>query len=146
MPAVSTTAPPPTTTSPEPPSATAAGDAVSILNEYRIAAGLPTLTEDPALVEAARTHSLDQAAMQTMTHTGSDGSNAGDRVAMAGFPASIWGENVAAGYGSTSAVMDGWMGSRGHRENILEGSFTAVGVASARSGDGTLYWTMVLAG
>ncbi len=84
--------------------------------------------------------------MQSMTHTGSDGSNAGDRIARAGFAASAWGENVAAGYGSTTAVMDGWMGSRGHRENILGDAFTSIGVASARAGDGTLYWTMVLAG
>ncbi len=84
--------------------------------------------------------------MQTMTHTGSDGSSAGDRIALAGFSASTWGENVAAGYSSTAAVLDGWMASSGHRDNILGDGFTAIGVASARSGDGTLYWTMVLAG
>lgn len=157
-PSPSSSAPPPTatpTSAPVAPSAPAAAppataapatDAVSIANEHRAAAGLPPLVEDPALVDAARSHSLDQAAMQSMTHTGSNGSNAGDRIASAGFAASTWGENVAAGYGSTTAVMDGWMSSHGHRENILGTAFTAIGVASARAGDGTLYWTMVLAG
>jgi uncharacterized protein YkwD len=41
--------------------------------------------------------------------------------------------------------MDGWMGSTGHRENILSPAFTSIGVASAQAGDGTTYWTMDLA-
>jgi uncharacterized protein YkwD len=84
--------------------------------------------------------------MGTMSHTGSDGSDAGDRIARAGYSASTWGENVAAGYPSASSVVDGWMGSSGHRQNILNPAFTHIGVASARAADGTLYWTMVLAG
>jgi len=84
--------------------------------------------------------------MQTMTHTGSDGSSPGDRISRVGYPAGTWAENVAAGYGSAAGVIEGWMGSDGHRENILDPSFTAIGVASAQASDGTLYWTMVLAG
>jgi uncharacterized protein YkwD len=84
--------------------------------------------------------------MQTMTHTGSDGSNAGTRIARAGFAAGAWGENVAAGYGSAASVVTGWMGSTGHRENILNGAFTQIGVGYALGSDGTPYWTMVLAG
>ena len=84
--------------------------------------------------------------MQTMTHTGSDGSSPGDRISRVGFPAGAWAENVAAGYGSAAGVIEGWMGSEGHRENLLDPSFTSIGVASAQASDGTLYWTMVLAG
>ena len=38
------------------------------------------------------------------------------------------GENIAAGYASPQAVMNGWMNSPGHRSNILNGSFNAIGV------------------
>ncbi len=81
-----------------------------------------------------------------MGHTGSDGSNAGDRIRANGGSFGTWGENVAAGYGSAAGVVDGWMNSAGHRANILNPAFTRIGVAIATSADGTPYWTMVLSG
>ena len=53
------------------------------------------------------------------------------------------GENVAAGYPSVVAVMGGWMGSSGHRANLLSTSYEHVGVGRAASGSGALYWTQV---
>lgn len=81
-----------------------------------------------------------------MGHTGSDGSSAADRISANGGSFQTWGENVAAGYGSAAGVIDGWMNSSGHRENILNPSMTQIGIAVAIAADGTLYWTMVLAG
>lgn len=98
------------------------------------------------LNQAAAAHSVDQATRDRMGHDGSDGSRAGDRIARAGGGVSRWGENVAYGYGSASGVVDGWMGSSGHRANILDPGFTRIGVAVARSANGTPYWTMVLGG
>lgn len=83
--------------------------------------------------------------MRQMTHTGSDGSDAGTRISRAGYAAGTWGENVAAGFGSADSVVEGWMNSSGHRANILNGAYTQIGVAVAYSADGTPYWTMVLA-
>lgn len=51
-----------------------------------------------------------------------------------------WGENVASGYRTASAVVTGWMNSTGHRENILNGNFTKMGSCSATAASGTLYW------
>jgi uncharacterized protein YkwD len=118
---------------------------VALVNDHRIAAGLPPLAEVGALADAARSHSIDQATHQQMTHTGSDGSSAGDRMVRAGFAASTWAENIAAGYASAAAVVEGWMGSAAHRENMMSPAFTSIGVASAQAGDGTTYWTMDLA-
>jgi uncharacterized protein YkwD len=109
-------------------------------------AGLAPLNANGALNNAAAAHSADQAARNQMTHTGSNGSNAGDRIRAAGYQPGTWGENVAAGYTSASSVVAGWMGSSGHRANILNPAFTQIGVASATAADGTRYWTMVLAG
>jgi uncharacterized protein YkwD len=53
---------------------------------------------------------------------------------------SWWGENVAYGYGSAAAVVDGWMGSPGHRANILKPQYTMMGSCSATSATGRMYW------
>ena len=138
--------PPPTEATTTTVPATAVSDAVALANEQRAAVDLPPLAESGALVEAARSHSIDQATMQQMTHTGSDGSSLADRVARTGFAAGSLGENVAAGPSDASSAIDGWMGSTDHRDAILSPDYTSVGVASAQAGDGTVYWTMVLAG
>lgn len=60
--------------------------------------------------------------------------------------ARTWGENVAAGYSSASAVVSGWMNSSGHRANILNGAYTQMGSCSADAADGTRYWVQKFAG
>jgi uncharacterized protein YkwD len=57
-----------------------------------------------------------------------------------------WAENVAAGYRTARAVMTGWMNSAGHRANIVNCRYRAIGVGVARAGDGGLYWTQDLGG
>ena len=54
------------------------------------------------------------------------------------------GENVAAGYpNGTSVVNNGWMTSEGHRENILNSSFTLMGVGARKGHDGEWYVAQV---
>jgi uncharacterized protein YkwD len=151
--------PPPPAPAPEPAPAPAAAPApapapadtgvgaevAALANSARASAGLAPLATDGRLVTAAANHSSDQAASGRMSHTGSNGSSPGDRVAAAGFPAGTWAENVAAGQPSAQAVFDAWMASPGHRANILHGGLTHIGVAMATSADGTPYWTMTLA-
>jgi len=90
------------------------------------------------LVEAAQAHSDDMLGMRTMSHTGSDGSGPGERIARTGYRASTWGENVAYGYRSVEQVMSGWLGSEGHCKNIMNPSFTEFG-----AGEAGFYWTQV---
>ncbi len=129
----------------DPPHAGAnAGDVTTILgliNSQRAGAGLPPVAWHDQVTAAATAHSVDQAAMNRMTHTGSDGSDAGDRLTRAGFVWRAWGENVAAGYTSVQSVFDGWMASAGHKAQIL-GNFTYVGMAAVASSTGTVYWTL----
>lgn len=51
-------------------------------------------------------------------------------------------ENVAAGYDSAEAVMEGWIGSSGHRTNI-EGNFTHIGIAAGKDSNGKYYYTQL---
>jgi uncharacterized protein YkwD len=115
---------------------------VAWVNAYRADAGLRPLRISLSVHRAAELHSRDQAAMGLMTHTGSDGSDAGQRIRRQGYAWSTWGENVAYGYPTARAVVRAWMNSSGHRANILNASFRHVGVGVQRGANGLLYWTL----
>jgi uncharacterized protein YkwD len=117
---------------------------VDLVNAERRRAGLAPVAWDDRVAAAALAHSTDMAAMRRMTHTGSDGSNAGDRLLRAGFQWRSWGENVAAGYNSNESAFAAWMNSPDHRRQIL-GNFTMIGIAAVGASGGPVYWTMDLA-
>lgn len=142
-PAPTTTAPP--TTAAPAPAPSQIQQVVTITNQRRAEAGRAPLSMNNLLNSAAQAHSNDQAAMNRMTHTGSDGSNAGQRISRTGYRWRAWGENVAYGYRDAATVMNAWMNSSGHRANILNGNFTEIGVGLAYASNGRPYWTMVLA-
>jgi uncharacterized protein YkwD len=116
--------------------------AFALTNTERGRAGCPALKFNAKVRNAARNHSKDMAAKRYFSHTGKDKSDPGDRLQRAGYDASRgWAENIAYGYRTAEAVMTGWMGSDGHRKNILNCDLTTLGVGVAKSSDGTLYWT-----
>lgn len=55
------------------------------------------------------------------------------------------GENIAAGYQSPEAVVQGWMNSEGHRKNILNPNFKKIGVGyyNKPSSDMVNYWVQM---
>jgi uncharacterized protein YkwD len=71
------------------------------------------------------------------SHTSQDGRTFDVRMREAGYP-KPGGENIAMGYPNAAAVVDGWMKSTGHRENIENCSFTTMGVGLDTRGN---YWT-----
>ncbi|WP_327032487.1 CAP domain-containing protein [Micromonospora ureilytica] len=120
-----------------------AQEVVDLVNAERAKAGCKALSIDDKLMTAAQRHSQDQADHQNMSHTGSDGSNAGTRLDRAGYTWRTYGENVAWNQKNPAAVMDAWMNSSGHRANILNCAFTEIGVGIANSNGP--YWTQVFA-
>lgn len=56
------------------------------------------------------------------------------------------GENIAAGYGNPKAVMNGWMNSEGHRNNILNNSYDHIGVGYAKGGSYGKNWVQLFVG
>ncbi|USQ85633.1 CAP domain-containing protein [Streptomyces phaeoluteigriseus] len=143
-----TAAPPSTTTAaPKPPVPTAptAGTTapavprvVALVNSERAKVGCSPVTLNAKLSQAAQAHSADMASHNTMSHTGSDGSDPGQRITRAGYLWSTYGENVAYGYSTPEQVMAGWMASAGHKRNILDCRFKEIGVGVAQPGS---YWT-----
>ena len=86
------------------------------------------LEADPALRCASRAHSKDMSDRGFFDHTNPDGDGPTERFHKAGWSGSTWGENIVGGYGSADAQFDGWMSSPGHCGNIMNPSFTQVGV------------------
>lgn len=119
--------------------------AVNAVNQHRANAGTGALVVDARLTSAAQSHANDMANRKAMTHTGSNGSNAGQRIAQYGYGWSTWAENVAAGQTTADQVVTAWMNSSGHRQNILNGRMVNIGVAAATASNGVVYWTLVVA-
>ena len=89
------------------------------------------------LTAAAQAHSADQASVDTMCHTGTDGSNPGTRIVRAGYRVLGLGRERRQRLPRRRVVMVGWMNSPGHRANILNGNFTEIGIGLAYAPDGT---------
>ncbi len=131
------------TSRPRPPrSSTADADGVlAAVNAQRVQRGLRPLTLDQRLTQAALHHARDIARRGRLDHRGSDGSTVRQRVERAGYHWSTVAENLALTPSSSSrAVVDMWMHSRGHRENILNRHCTQMGLAHVRD-----MWVLVLA-
>lgn len=122
-------APPPPPPPPPPPAASESGDVLAHTNAQRANAGLGALSRNGSLVSYACTWAAQLAARDSgLAHSSYPG----------GF--SAWAENVASGYGSASSVVDGWMGSSGHRTNMLNAAYTQMGACTAVGASGTRYW------
>lgn len=124
-------------------SSTLASQVIALVNDERARAGVAPLTANGLLTTAAGAHAADMAVNGFFSHTGSDGSSSADRATRAGYNWSSVGENIAMGATSAEQVMEMWMNSSGHRANILNGSFTEIGVALDSRG-GSL-WVQVFA-
>lgn len=137
--APATTAPATKAASPSTAAASSAeAQVVELVNDERAKVGCSAVKVNAKLTEAAEAHSKDMAEHSNMSHTGSDGSQPGDRIERAGYSWSTYGENVAYGYSSAKSVMEGWMNSSGHKANILNCDFKEIGVGLSGSGN---YWT-----
>lgn len=112
-----------------------------LTNDERAIHGLPELAWNALLFDAAHSHSVDMATHDNMSHTGSNGSRPSDRISDSGYEFQAYGENVAYNYANPAAVVAGWMGSPGHRQNILNENFCELGVGLAYSDANDPYWT-----
>ncbi len=113
------------------------------INHERARAGLATLRPSPLLDGVAQRHACDNAAHNRMSHTGSDGSQVGERFRRAGYSFRRANENVALGQRDAATVVGAWMRSPGHRHNMLDRGTQELGLGLARGADGRLHWVMV---
>lgn len=141
-PTTTATTRPPATTSTTAPAVDPAEAVLTLVNEARAAAPTPCppLTVDPHLKVAAQAHTDDMAARDYMDHVTPEGQDPAARAQAAGYTGTGVGENIAQGYPDAASVMAGWMASDGHRKNVENCSYTAIGIAYNTDG---WYWTQV---
>ncbi len=115
---------------------------VELVNAERAKAGLSPLAKNDSLNDFAQLRSSEL--VSDFAHKRPDGSKPLDYVmGMDGVHRA--GENIAMGQASPEDVMNAWMNSEGHRENILKSDFTMIGVGCYEY-NGKLYWTQIFAG
>lgn len=104
--------------------------------------GLEPLKMNPQLMEAARAHAANMAKQDKLEHV-LDEKEPADRATAAGYKYKAVGENIAWNQKTPAQVLDGWMKSEGHRENILRAEYNEIGVAVVRNKKGQPYWVQV---
>jgi uncharacterized protein YkwD len=123
-----------------------------VLNAHRARHDLSALRLNRKLSTAARRHSRAMVRERFFSHDSPNGASFVDRIRATGYleGAQSWsvGENIAYGSGSRStprSIGRAWINSRGHRANILSGSFREIGIGIAAGtpvgGGGATYTT-----
>lgn len=121
-------------------------EVLDLTNEFRAEHGLDPLEADFRLAAAAESWSQEMADRDKFEH-----SDTAELVEEQGYAWSALGENIAAGYATPEDVVEGWIGSPGHRANLLNESFEEIGIGYVhREDDGGdapygHYWTQVFA-
>ena len=101
---------------------------IEVMNAHRESIDCPALVWNRDVAEVAQAHSVDMLQRDFFAHENPDGLSPFDRLGAAGIEYSRAAENIAWGYSSAQAVLDGWIGSPGHRANLENCSLTYHGV------------------
>jgi len=119
-------------------------DMLNSVNSERKAAKeeLSPLCYNAKVIAAAVTHNDDMVREKFFSHTGSDNSQAWDRLTNEQYAWNSVAENIARGQNSVQNVMTNWMNSPGHKGNILSDSNVHFGAAWDVT---TNTWTQVFA-
>ena len=112
----------------------AAGQVLTLTNEYRARAGAPMLVRSAELDRAAAVRAQEIATH--FSHTRPDGRS------WSSISSAAFGENIARGHRNAEKAVLAWMNSAGHRANMLRGSYASIGIAAVEIG-GTMYWVQL---
>ncbi|PTE67100.1 secretion protein [Staphylococcus devriesei] len=112
-----------------------------LVNSERKQHGLNTLNYSKSISNTARKHSADMADNNYFDHTNLDGDSPFDRLKKDKINFNSAGENLAYGQQSSIFAHEGLMNSLGHRKNILNTSFSTLGVGVEFNDKRQPYWT-----
>jgi uncharacterized protein YkwD len=118
---------------------------VDLVNQHRAGLGLSSVAHSATLMQAAEWKAGHMLGNGYMDHDDPAPAprTADERLVDCGYRSPTWGENIAYGQSTAKAVMDSWLTSEGHRENIERPAFTAIGVGAVRNSGTPVYWTQV---
>ena len=114
---------------------------VDLVNAERAKEGLAPLTIDPNVEKAADVRARE--IQSKFDHTRPNGSSFSSALKEQGADFRGAGENIAWGQQTPKEVMNAWMNSPGHRANIMNKSYTHIGVGNVQNGSGTQYWVQL---
>ncbi|MBP2649265.1 MAG: SCP-like extracellular [Firmicutes bacterium] len=112
--------------------------ALALLNADRAANGLPSLRVNAQLTALAESYAKDMINRNYFAHTNPEGKSPFDRMRQANISYLYAGENLAIDR-SVSGAETAFMGSSGHRANILNSHYTEVGIGVVHSSTGSVY-------
>ena len=115
-------------------------ETIRLVNDIRAKNGLPPLIYDWELSRVARFKSQDMKDNRYFSHKSPVYGSPFDMIRNFGITYRSAGENIAKGYPTPQAVVNAWMNSSGHRANILNRSYTRIGVGYVPGGH---YWTQM---
>ena len=118
-------------------------EVIRLVNEVRAENGLKALSANWELSRVARYKSEDMSGNRYFSHTSPTYGTPFEMMRAFGLSYRTAGENIAYGQRTPAAVVDAWMNSSGHRANILNASYTQIGVGYCASGN---YWTQMFIG
>ena len=118
-------------------------EVIRLVNEVRRENVLKALTANWELSRVARYKSQDMLNKGYFSHTSPTYGTPFQMIKAFGLSFRTAGENIARGYPTPQAVVNGWMNSSGHRANILNASYTQIGVGYVAQGN---YWTQMFIG
>ena len=118
-------------------------EVVRLVNAERTKRGLSALSHNWQLSRVARYKSEDMRKNGYFSHNSPTYGTPFQMMKSFGITYRTAGENIAKGQNSPAAVVNAWMNSSGHRANILNASFTEIGVGYVKSGN---YWTQMFIG
>lgn len=111
---------------------------LDVTNKERQKAGLSPLQVDTKLMNSARQKSADMAKNRYFSHTSPTYGSPFDQMKANGISYRSAAENIAMGQRTAAEVVQAWMDSPGHRQNILTAEFTHIGIGYDANGH---YWT-----
>lgn len=114
-----------------------------LVNVERSKVGLSPLKLNWELSRVARVKSQDMSDKNYFSHNSPTFGSTFSLIGKYGIVYSAAGENIAYGYNTPAAVMNGWMNSPGHRANILGKQYNQIGVGMVKNSKGQIYWTQV---
>jgi len=118
-------------------------EVMRLVNEARAKNGLKPLSANWELSRVARYKSQDMVDRRYFSHTSPTYGTPFQMIKSFGLTYRTAGENIAYGQSTPQAVVNAWMNSSGHRANILNPSYTQIGVGYVANGH---YWTQLFIG
>ncbi len=114
---------------------------LELVNEERAKVGAAPLKMNVKAVQAAEIRAKE--IVTSFSHTRPNGSSFATALTESGVNFKTAGENIAWGQKTPQEVMNVWMNSQGHRANILNTTFTEIGIGVYQEPSGTMYWTQL---